>query len=459
MSNTVRCALLAAVVLAGAAEAAAATTVGRVYLLDGTTIACAGEYARVDNRIVFSLPLGVEPDGQPRLELVSLPAERVDWTRTERYREAVRAARYAETSGERDFTAMTAEVAQTLNDIAFTSDPSRKLALAQEARRRLLTWPAAHFGYRANEVREIVNLLDEAVSDLRASAGAQEFDLDLVAMVVPEQAPLLAAPTAGEIVSQALAAAEVTDVTAERITLLSAVIRYLDDPRVAGVSKAARKAAKSFAERRLEEERRADRDYDRFAQELLAQSATRVSRADVAGVERLATTVDRKDASLGRRRPDRIRSLMTALNDDLATARRLRLTRDQWTMRVSSYRSYSRLVRSPLIALDLMRSGLEDIKRLAGPDSSRLSRLAELSERAARDLHLVIPPSDLAPVHSLLQSACEMGRSAVRIRVEAVKSGSMPVAWNASAAAAGSLMLVAQARDELARYLAPPAAR
>jgi hypothetical protein len=40
--------------------------------------------------------------------------------------------------------------------------------------------------------------------------------------------------------------------------------------------------------------------------------------------------------------------------------------------------------------------------------------------------------------------------------VKAVKSGDMATAWNASSAAAGSLMLLARARDELDRYLAPP---
>jgi hypothetical protein len=106
-----------------------------------------------------------------------------------------------------------------------------------------------------------------------------------------------------------------------------------------------------------------------------------------------------------------------------------------------------------------MQAGLEDIKRLAGPDASALARLGSLAERAAHGLHFVVPPADLASVHSLLQSACDMGASAARIRREAVNSGNMTVAWNASAAAAGSLMLVAQARDDLARYLAPPALR
>jgi hypothetical protein len=354
---------------------------------------------------------------------------------------------------------MTAEVARTLNDIAFTDDPVRKLALAVDARRMLIGWPADHFGYRTNEVRDIVALLDEAVSDLRAASGAQSFDLDLVAMSVAEAQPLLEPPTPRDVVAQALAAADATDVVEERVGLLSAVVRYLASPESAGLTDTARLAARTFAERRLDDERRADREYEQLVRELTARSAERLARADVRGIERLVSTIDRRDAALGRRRPDRIRTLTSALSDDLSAARRLRLGRDRWQARVSTYRSYSRRVRNTLTSLDVMQAGLEDIKRLAGPDASRLSRMATLADRAVRELRLVVPPSDLATVHALLQSACEMGRSAVRIRADAVSSGSMPVAWNASAAAAGSLMLVAQARDELGRYLAPPTAR
>jgi hypothetical protein len=458
MTSLCRVLLLAAALVAAWVGAAVATT-GRVFLLDGTTLACAGEYARVGDRIVFSMPLGVEPTGQSRLQLVTLPAGRVDWSRTDQYRDAVRAATYAETRGEEDFTRMTAEVARTLNDIAFAGDPARRLALAEDARRRLVAWPADHFGYRAHEVRDIVALLDEAVSDLRAAAGEQSFDLSLVAMVTPQSAPLLPPPTPGELVSQALAAADVSDVPEERIGLLTGVLALLDGPEASHLTETARLAARTFAERRLDDERHADLAYDRFAQRLASRSRSLAQRADVRGLERLVARVDRQDASLGRRRPARVRSLMVLLNDDLAEARRLRLARDTWTMRVSTYRSYSRLVQRSMGSLEEMRAGLDDIKRLAGPDAEALARMRDAAERAATELRRIVPPAELAPVHSLLQSACEMGRSAVRIRLDAVASGSMRTAWDASAAAAGALLLLGQARDELGRYLAPPTGR
>jgi len=62
-------------------------------------------------------------------------------------------------------------------------------------------------------------------------------------------------------------------------------------------------------------------------------------------------------------------------------------------------------------------------------------------------------------VHSLLRSACEMGRSAVGMRLDAIATGNMRTAWDASAAAAGALLLLGQARDELGRFLVPPTGR
>jgi hypothetical protein len=114
-------------------------------------------------------------------------------------------------------------------------------------------------------------------------------------------------------------------------------------------------------------------------------------------------------------------------------------------------------VKPPLSQLDLMRTGLQDIKTLAGPDAAALARLTERASTATRGLRRVIPPPDLAAIHVLLQSACQMAEAAVQTRLQAVASGNMTTAWNASAAAAGSLMLLGRARDEIERYVAPPA--
>ena len=43
--------------------------------------------------------------------------------------------------------------------------------MAVDARRRLASWPKDHYGYRADDVREMLGLLDEAISGLRVAAG------------------------------------------------------------------------------------------------------------------------------------------------------------------------------------------------------------------------------------------------------------------------------------------------
>src|SRR5687768_16006059 len=55
----------------------------RIFLSDGTSLVSFGEFARVGDRVVFSVPLGEGSD--PRLHLVSIPETTVNWQRTNEY--------------------------------------------------------------------------------------------------------------------------------------------------------------------------------------------------------------------------------------------------------------------------------------------------------------------------------------------------------------------------------------
>ena len=190
------CAFAAALVLASATRGDAAEAVlYRLFLMDGTTLISYGEFSRVADRVVFSIPLGATEEA-PALELVSIPQTAVDWERTDRYSEAVRARRYAETSGENDFARLSVRVAEALNQIALTIEPRRRLAMAVEARGNLARWPADNFGFRAADVAQLVAMLDEVISELRVAAGQSSFDLTLVANVTPSfPAPLMPEPS------------------------------------------------------------------------------------------------------------------------------------------------------------------------------------------------------------------------------------------------------------------------
>lgn len=431
----------------------------RVFLTDGTTIACYGEYARANGRIVFPVPLGKKEDGRPRLQLVSLPEKHVDWARTERYRESARAARYAATRGEEDFTAMTAQVAQTLSEIAATPDPARQLELAESARRQLANWGRDHYGYRAREVAEIAALLDETISELRAAAGHQSFDLSLVAAVEPPPAePLLGPPTAAEIIAQSVALAERADDPAERVALYEGALAYLDSVK-GELDPAALRAARRHVERRLERERSVDEQYRRLVHQVTELARQRAARADVRGVQAVLEVLSTRDVRLGRKRPKVVEAARAVVRQELDAARRLRLARDHWASRIRAYRAYEQLVRRPVGALDLAQEPLEDIRRLAGPDPEQLRSVGRDVDLAARRLEQIVPPSGMAGVHDLLRSAFRLAATAVSVREEAIALGSLERAWSASAAAAGAQLLLARAREELKRLMTPPQLR
>src|SRR5262245_53581575 len=99
--------LAALVIWACAVSAQAATdaTLFRLFLKDGSTVVSYGEFTRVEDRVVFSMPVGGSP-GEPRLQVVWIPAASVDWTRTDRYSESARYQHYADTQGEEDFAVL-----------------------------------------------------------------------------------------------------------------------------------------------------------------------------------------------------------------------------------------------------------------------------------------------------------------------------------------------------------------
>lgn len=436
------------------AQAAAPPPFYRIFLVDGGTVTSYGEYARVGDRLVFSLPLG-DSGGAPALHLATLPADKVDWAATERYREALRAESYAATRGGEDFARMTNQVAAALNDIALAPNPSEKLALAERARRTLAEWPAAHFGYKADEVRQFVGLLDEVVSELRAARGDRSFDLSLVAGTPPVPVTLLPPPTLQESIAQALALSKMAATTSERLSLLQSVAGLFE--RQAGeLNGLWSEMTRADVLRTLERERRLDRTYADLRRGALARASRAAGRASVRDVERIIGDVRERDTKLGATRPDEMRALLTALDGQLDAARRLRLARDQWALKAGPLNAFAERVRRPADDLARARPGLEDIRALAGPPDRQLVRLEEALSSAVKALQAILVPEDARTAHGVLLSAAQLAASAARLRQQAVRGGDMKLAWDASAAAAGALMLLDRAREDLARALRPP---
>ena len=451
-------ALFAAACAAGAVPASAeSVTLFRVFLNDGTAIVSYGEYARVGDRLVFSMPIGAVDPGSsstPVLHVVNLPLSAVNWPATAQYADSARFAHYMKTKAESDYAALAGDVAATLNAIVVAKDPKTRLEMAVSARRRLATWPRDHYGYRADDVREMLGLLDEAISGLRAAAGETSFSLDLVATSAPvarepRRSPqLLAAPSPAEAIAQALTVAKTTDVPADRISILRGVVAALDDPRNALPSRWAGEARKS-ALRNLKEEARVGQEYASLMTSALKRAGEAAQRADVRRIETVLTSATRRDRQLGRRRPDEVKALVDQLQLQLASAQRLRLARDQWQERRGAHRAYSRVI-APIIE-DLVRAqrNLDDIKSLAGSEASVLVTLGDRLATASKTLAVVPVPDDLKPAHALLTSAVNLASTAVRTRRQATVTGQLALAWEASSAAAGSMMLFGRAKEDM----------
>jgi hypothetical protein len=463
MIDRARCAAVVTIsavllLLAATATHAADATLFRLFLTDGSSLVSFGEYARVADRVIFSMPVGGQVN-QPRLHVVTLSADLIDWNRTDRYAESARHAQYAETRGEEDFGRLSNDVARVLNEIALTTDRSRALSYAEQARAALVDWPRQHYGYRQRDVREIVMLLDESISDLRAALGITSFDLAFVAS--PAEAtlePILGLPGAREELDQIFRVATLAERPSDRVALLQSALLLIAE---AGATFPASEAEllRRSAEVQIEEEQLVDTRYRDLSRRLMASATYGASRARVRDVERVLNQIPGEDARLGKRRPDAIDALRSSVQERLDAARRLRLMRDQWTIRRALYRDYQRSVGTQLLQLVKIQPALEAIRRLEGPEPQSVlsirTRLAGGAERLSR----VQTPADLRAAHDLLVSAWRFAENALNGRYSAIQSGNFSTAQEASSAAAGSMLLFSRAQQEIRTQLEPPQLR
>jgi hypothetical protein len=395
------------------------------------------------------------------LQLVNLPASQVNWERTNKYAEAVRAARYQETQGELDYAALAERMRLALNTLNGTEDVARRLAIAENARKMLAAWPREHYNYRLTEVRQMLSLLDEAIADLRVASGQGRFDLTLTAIVDPPGAasePLMAAPTPQESVQHLIVAARIADSATERTALLETALGSLN--RDAAVLPSAWYATTvERVKTELEAERGLDRAYQSLTKRIVLQADTQARAANVTGLLRLADAVRQNDKTLGGKRPEVVEALLAAVDARLDAARRLRLARDKWALRVPALKTYRTAIQAPLDLFARIEPELEQIKSLAGNTPAGLLLLRSLALQILSQAGTIVPPQEFQQSHALLVSAVQMASNAARIRQEATLAGDIGRAWDASAAAAGALMLVARARVDMQSLLRPPQLR
>jgi hypothetical protein len=430
-----------------AAQPPAEVALYRVFLRDGSTLLSYGEFARVADRIVISVPLGATPAG-PDLHLVSIPSDAVDWEQTDAYIDSVRATRYATTRGPDDFAMLSGAVSNALSDIALTTDPKRKIAMAAEARQSVTRWVADHYGYRAEDAARMASLFDEVMSQARSATGTPNFDLSLIAnLAAPPSVPLLPAPTLRDSVEQALRAAVLAPDASERTSLLRAIDRTLGAAVDTEAGWTAPLRARVTAA--LAIEARASRGYEVLTRDALRVADRYAKAANVTGVERVIRRALGEDDRLGQRRPQEMASLLAMLDARLDAARRLRLARDSWASRADTWRRYQAAVAEPLAIMLASRDVLDQIRRLAGPSRVRLDQLGWRAAHASMLIARVAVPAERTEAHSLLKNAIQLASRAAASRLRAVETADMQPAWEASSAAAGALMLLDRASEDL----------
>lgn len=441
-----------------AAQAATGSTLFRLFLTDGSAIVSFGEFARLDDRVIFSMPIGGTVE-QPRLHVVTLPSSRVDWARTDRYSNAARSQWFAETRGEEEFQQLSTDVARVLNEVALMPDRRRGLEIAERARKALADWPRTHFAYRQNEVREIVALLDESISDLRASLGISSFDLALVATPADDAAlePLLGAPGPAEQLDQVFRVAALTESAADRVALLHAALALITEAGPTISDRDARRW-KQDVESRIQREASIDAAYADLAKRAMTAATKAAASANIANVERVLDGLRNQDERLGRARPEAVEALRAAVEAQLEAARTLRLRRDQWVVRQGLYKSYQRSAGVQLQQLAKLQPALESIRRLEGPSPAALRSLQQRLDGGADRLQRIAfgVPQDLKDAHDLLISAWRFAEKAVRARSDAIASGNLATAWEASSAAAGALLMLNRAQQDIKQLTQSP---
>jgi hypothetical protein len=388
-------------------DAAIEAPLFRIFLTDGTSLVSYGELARLDeDRVVFSMPTSASIDN-PELHLINISAERIDWRKTVDYAESARAARYLATRAETDYALLTSRVEQMLNSVALTSDAKRRLTIVEGARKVLADWPPDHYNYKLDEIE------------------------------------------------QTLTAARLADSAAERTSLLSVALASLDREAKALPAEWAA-ATKVTATAKLAHETQIDRTYQVFGARILKTASDRARSADVRGVQQLMSQVKLEDKTLGELRPDAVISLLAAVEERLDAARRLRLERDRWALKLPDLRRYRSSVNPILRSLGEIEPELEDIKSLAGSGPDALGSILRTSDEILKNIATIKPPDDLREAHGLLVSAAQLAASAAKIRREAALTANMTRAWDASSAAAGALMLAARVQTDMQNAFRAP---
>ena len=433
--------------------AATTTPLFRVYLTDGTALVCWGDYARVGDRLVLTVPIGT--GARAAYEFVSIAIEKVDLIKTERYAESVRATQFAATRGKAEFAALSDRLAAELSAISLMTDVKARLGAAEQARQMLLDWAASSHGYKAKEVQQMLQMLDSAIIDLRVAAGESRFTMNLSADRMPANVPLRAAPTAAETVRLAIKAAAAADSDDTRRAILARA-RAVAAALPSKDEKSAK--IKATVDRELAAAMRVETSYARLDRDVRDLAEKAIDRGDVAAIEVLRARVLKTDRLMGKQRKEAVTALLEELDRATDAAAQQRLVLDHWEALRGEILTYQKDTAGLLKTLAGLVNELTAIKKMTGPPLTALVT-AERQTAAVGTLYTnLVVPEGAAAAHSLLGLAIGQAELAVRTRHRAVETRELAAAKEAGSIAADALERLTQARTALALALKPPRA-
>jgi hypothetical protein len=289
------------------------------------------------------------------------------------------------------------------------------------------------------------------VAEMRFAAG-QPFELSLVATTVappPDLVDLLAPPDLQATRESAFRAAVVSAEPYERMDLLRALSAQLaaapQSPAVASLR--ARVTSSLEAELKLE------KAYQDLMRSSLYDAQQRAARGDARGLQQVIARALAADDRLGRKRTGEMSALLAALDLRLDEAHRVRVAREAWAKRVEVFKAYRRATDEPRDRMNDLSSALRDIRDHKDVGGRSLHRVEISATMAIHQLRPIDVPAELQGTHGLLVTALQLARQAAVLRRDAVSSKNTKLAWDASSAAAGALMLAERAADELTRLI------
>jgi hypothetical protein len=186
------------------------------------------------------------------------------------------------------------------------------------------------------------------------------------------------------------------------------------------------------------------------------RAASHVADGDVRAILALRADVVTRDDRLGRRRPADMTAMLAYLDVQLEQTRAYRLALDRWQQRKPVLDAYAGGAADALARFSPLQEALDDIRTLAGPPLHELDRVEATLAGVQVQVQAIHTPDEAATMHALFTSALQMTASAARSRRIATLSGDLAKAWEASAAAAGALMMLDRIRTDLAGLTRPP---